>query len=128
VLTSLGVTDQTHGVTGLDPGAGGQLSDDGRFDGGVSLKGELLQPFWPGKPGVADAAFGAAAGSVVAFGDHHLRQKPQVGQLLTLGGSSDLGKPVTNGGQAQDATPLLDRGGRRLFGDVAPGGSRCLPP
>jgi transposase len=36
-------------------------------------------------------AFGAAAGSVVAFGDHQLRQKPQIGQLLTRGAAIATG-------------------------------------
>jgi hypothetical protein len=71
-----GITDEAQGVSCLDPGAGGQLSDDGGVDGRVGVKGELLQPFWSGKTGVADAAFGAAAGAVIAFGDHQLGQKP----------------------------------------------------
>ncbi|MDH6246085.1 hypothetical protein M2432_003741 [Mycobacterium sp. OTB74] len=56
------VTDQTQWVSGLDPGAAGQLTDDRRVDGRVSLKRELLQPFWPGKPSLADAAPGAPGG------------------------------------------------------------------
>ena len=69
------------------------------------LKGELLQPFWPGKPGAADAPFGAPTGAVVAFSDHQLRQKPQIGQLLTLGGGGDLSQPVASSRQAQQALP-----------------------
>src|SRR5215208_7823687 len=99
-----GVPDQTQWVSGLDPGAGGQLPDDGGVDGRVGVKRELLQPFWSWKGRVADAAFGAAAGSVVAFGYHQLRQKPQIGQLLALGGGGDLGESVTDGRQAQHAT------------------------
>src|SRR5829696_3037328 len=119
-----GVPDQTQWVSGLDPGAGGQLPDDG----GVGVKRELLQPFWSWKGRVADAAFGAAAASVVAFSDHQLRQKPQIGQLLALGGRGDLGESVTDGRQAQHATALLDRCAGGLLGDTAPAGHEVSRP
>jgi hypothetical protein len=72
------------------------LADDRGVDGRVGVKGELLQPFWSWKAGVADAAFGAAAGSIVAFGDHQLRHKPQIRQLLTLGRGGDLGESASS--------------------------------
>ena len=90
-----GVTNQAQRVSGFDPGAGGQLTDDGGVDGRVGVKGELLQPFRPGESRVANAAFSAASGAVVAFGDHQLGQEPQVGQLLAFGGGGDLGEPST---------------------------------
>src|ERR1700756_4064286 len=107
-------------MSGLDPRAGGQLTDDRRVDGRVGLKGELLQPLWSGKPGVADAPLGAPTSAVVAFGDYQFRQKTEIGHLLTLSCCGDLGEPVPDGWPAQHATPLLDRCGRGLHGDVAP--------
>lgn len=98
MLTSLGVTDQTQRVSGFDPGAAGQSPDDRWVDGRVSLKGELFQPFWAGKARVADAPFGATSGAVVAFGDHQLREEPEVGQLFAFGRGADLGEPVADGG------------------------------
>jgi hypothetical protein len=76
-FASAGVTDQTQWVSGLDPSAGGQLADDCGVDGRVGLKGELFQSFWPGKPGVADAPFGAAAGAVVASAITGSERKPK---------------------------------------------------
>src|SRR5262245_41223768 len=115
-----GVTDQTQRVSGLDPPAGGQLPDDRRVDGRVGVKEELLQPFWPWRTGVADSEFGAAAGAGVAFGGHQLGQKPEVGHLFTFSGGGDLGEPLPDGGQAQQATTLLEGRGGGLLGDTAP--------
>src|ERR1700739_2758971 len=97
-LAGTRVPDQTQWMSCLDPGAAGQLSDDRGIDGRVGVKGKLLQPFWPWKTRVADAPLGAAAGAVVAFGDHQLRQKPEIGQLLTLGCGGDFGEPISDGG------------------------------
>ena len=122
------VVDQAQRVSCLDPHAGGQLPGDRRVDREVSVKRELLQPFWAGKASVADAPFDAAAGTILAFCDQQLREKPQVGQLFALGGGGDLGEPVADGGQAQHATALLDRGGDRLLGDGAPPGHEVSRP
>jgi hypothetical protein len=75
MLTSPRVTDQTQRMTGLDPRAGGQLSDHRGIDRRIGLKGELLQALRARETGSADAPFGAATGAVVAFGDHQLGQK-----------------------------------------------------
>ena len=51
-LAGAGVADQAEWLPGLDPGAGGELMDDGGGDGGVGGEVELVDAFVAGEPGV----------------------------------------------------------------------------
>jgi hypothetical protein len=64
-----GVTNETEWQTFLDPFAGGQGVDDGGIDVGVGIEIESAQRLLPRERCGLDAAFGAAACAVVAFGD-----------------------------------------------------------
>jgi hypothetical protein len=84
-LPVAGVADQAQWVPGLDPVAGRQLVDDSGADGWVGVKVEVVDALVAREGGVVDAAGGAAAVPVVAFGHHQLGEEPEVGQLLALG-------------------------------------------
>jgi hypothetical protein len=57
-----------------------------------------------------DAAGGAAAVPIVAFGHHQLGEEAEVGQLLALGCAGDLFEPAADGGQPQHPGGGVDRG------------------
>jgi hypothetical protein len=127
-LAGAAVADETHRVPGLDPGTGGELVDDRGADRGVGVEGEVLDPLVPGESGGLNAASGTAAVPFVAFGHHQLGEEAEVGQLLALGCGGDLGEPLADGGQPQDAGARIDGGCGCLFGDAAAGGHEVAFP
>jgi len=85
-------------MPGLDPGAGRELVDHGRVHRGVGVEGELFDAFVAGEAGVVDAAGGAAAVAVVAFGHDQFGEEAEVGQLFALRGGGGLFESVADGG------------------------------
>jgi hypothetical protein len=117
-----GVTDQTQWLAGLDPGAGRELVDHRRRDGGVRGEVELFDPFCPWEPGGGDPPNGSPFVPVVAFGHHEFGEEPQVGQLFSFGCGGNLSEPGPDSRQPQQPAGGIDRGGRGFFGDSPPGG------
>lgn len=75
-----------------------------------------------GKPASWMRLGGPAAVPVVELGHHQLGEEAEVGQLSAFGGGGDLGEPVVDGGQPQQAGAGVDRRDRHLLGHAPPGG------
>jgi len=81
-LAGAAVADQAERLALGDPGAGGELGDDGGLGVRVGVVVEVGQPLLPREAGGADSAGGAASVAVVALGHEQLGEEPAVGQLL----------------------------------------------
>ena len=106
-LAGARVADQAERFALGDPGAGGELGDNGGLDAWVGVVVEVGQPLLAGEPGGGDPAGRAASVAVVALGHEQLGEAPAVGQLLALCGVGDLGEP---GAKAWSAAPSATPG------------------
>ena len=89
-------------------------------DGGVDVRvgGEIEGPqgFVAREGGGFDAAFGAAAGPIVALGHEQFGEEAAVGHLVAGGGFGEIGELGSDSGQAQQPAGGIHCGVSGLFG------------
>src|SRR3954447_3413838 len=102
-LAGAGVPEQHDRLSGVDPGAGGQVRQGGRGQSGERGEVEVGQALAAGELGLQHPADAAAGVAVFALGGEHLGQVCLVGEPFPGGGLGDPGGLGAHGGQVQGA-------------------------
>lgn len=97
-LAGAGVTDEAEGLAFANPVAGSQGVDDCGVNIRVGRVIEGAKRLFTGECGGPDAAFGAPAGAVIAFGEQQFSQERAVGLLLAGGGVDGFGEVPSDRG------------------------------